>query len=289
MLKNLLQLARPHQYTKNLFVFLPAFFSFQLNDVFVWVYGFQAFVAFSLMASSVYTLNDWIDREEDQKHPEKKHRPIASGKIGKQSAFLFMGLLFTVSLLCGYAISVDVVLLLGGYFIMNIAYSIKLKHIALIDVSIIAVGFVIRLLVGAVATTVILSHWIIVITFLLAMFLGLAKRRDDVLIYLNTRQKTRKAVNGYSLRFLDTFMAIISSVVIIAYILWSISPFVAERLGSSNIYITSLFVLLGISRYLQITFVEENSGSPSKILLHDRFIQLSLAGWIITFVIILYV
>ena len=174
------------------------------------------------------------------------------------------------------------------YLALNCAYSLKLKHIAIIDVVVIASGFVIRLLVGAEATQVVLSHWIIVMTFLLALFLSLAKRRDDVLIYLETDQKPRKVIDGYSLKFLDASMVMTASIVVLAYILWSISPEVAARLRSQDLYLSAVFVVLGVMRYLQIALVEENSGNPSKILLNDRFIQLTLLGWVGVFLWIFY-
>ena len=287
-IKDLFYLARPHQYTKNLFIFLPAFFAFRLNNISVWISGLQAFVAYCLVASSVYILNDWIDRKEDRKHPEKRDRPIAAGRIGKVSAFIFMTFLLTAGLLTGYTVSLEVIGLLGFYYILNLAYTIKLKHVPLVDISIIATGFVIRLLVGSVATNIVLSHWIIVITFLLALFLALAKRRDDVLIFLKTDNKTRQVIDGYNLKFLDISLAMTATIVIVAYILWAISPEVSQRLQSDELYLSAIFVLLGILRYLQQAIVLENGGNPSERLLKDRFIQLTLFCWILSFVWLLY-
>jgi len=280
LLKDLLLLARPQQYTKNLFIFLPAFFAFQLNDASVWLNGLLAFCAYSLMASSVYTLNDWMDRNEDRKHPKKKGRPIAAGRAGKKIAYLFMLLLLGAGITIGYSLSMKVVGLLALYFVMNVAYTVKLKHIPLLDISVIATGFVLRLLVGSVATNIILSHWIVVITFLLALFLALAKRRDDVQVFLKTDKKTRKVVDGYNLKFLQAAMMMSATIVIIAYILWSISPQVTDRLNSNNIYLSSVFVLLGVMRYQQLAMVKEKTGNPSKVLLNDTFIQLILIGWV---------
>ncbi|MGM0582466.1 MAG: decaprenyl-phosphate phosphoribosyltransferase [Bacteroidota bacterium] len=288
MIKDYLHLARPHQYTKNLFIFVPAFFAFQLNSLGVWINGLQAFVAYCLIASSVYTLNDWMDRKEDRKHPDKKDRPIAAGRIGKTSAYIFMTLLLIAGLLTSYTVSLEVIGLLGFYYILNVAYTIKLKHVPLLDISIIATGFVIRLIVGSVATNIVLSHWIIVITFLLALFLALAKRRDDVLIFLKTDKKTRKVIDGYNLKFLDIALAMTATIVIIAYILWAISPEVSERLHSDKLYLSAIFVLLGILRYLQQAIVLENGGNPSVTLLKDRFIQSTLFCWVLSFVWLLY-
>ncbi|CAB1275729.1 UbiA prenyltransferase family protein [Candidatus Nitrosacidococcus tergens] len=289
MIHHLIKLARPYQYTKNLFIFLPAFFGFQITNTETVIKATIAFIGFSFIASAIYIFNDWIDRQEDARHPQKYTRPLASGQITTSTAFGFL-ILFLLS--GGYIlwyVSLKTLLITIIYLILNFAYSLKLKHIAIIDIVIIASGFVIRLFVGAEATQVVLSHWIIVMTFLLALFLSLAKRRDDVLIYLNTDQKLRKVIDGYNLQFLDLSMIMCASIVILAYILWSISAEVAYRLHTDNLYLTSVFVLLGVLRYMQITFVEERSGNPSKILLRDLFIQFTLMGWIGAFIWILYI
>lgn len=288
MIADFIKLARPHQYTKNLFVFIPAFFAFQLTNPALLLNALMAFVAFSLLASAVYVFNDWVDRFEDAQHPEKCHRPIASGRIKAPQAFGFLALLLLGGGFAAYLVSVEVFALVSAYLVLNLAYTLKLKHIAIIDIVIIATGFVIRLFVGAAATQVELSHWIIVMTFLLALFLSLAKRRDDVLIYLKTDQKMRKVIDGYNLKFLDSTMMMTASITIVAYILWSISPEVAQRLNTDNLYLSAVFVVLGIMRYMQIALVEEKSGNPSKVLLRDRFIQLTLVGWVGVFIWVLY-
>lgn len=288
MFKDVLRLARPYQYSKNLFIFIPAFFDFQLTNADLMLEALTAFVGFSLIASAVYIFNDWIDRHEDALHPEKKTRPLAAGRIKTPLAFAMLVLLMAGGVSAAIFVSPGVFFLILTYLAVNFAYTLKLKHIAIIDIVIIASGFVIRLLVGAEATQVSLSHWIIVMTFLLALFLSLAKRRDDVMIYLKTDKKMRKVIDGYNLKFLDAAMVMSASIVVVAYILWSISPDVAERLNTQNIYLSAVFVVLGIMRYMQIAFVEEKSGNPSKVLLKDRFIQLTILGWISVFVWFIY-
>ena len=204
------------------------------------------------------------------------------------AVFIFLAILLFAGGVASYLISPSIFLLVLTYLMLNLAYTIKLKHVAIIDVAIISTGFVIRLLVGAEATQVDLSHWIIVMTFLLALFLSLAKRRDDVLIYLKTDQKMRKVIDGYNLKFLDAAMTATASIVVVSYILWSISPEVAERLNTQNIYLSAVFVVLGVLRYMQITFVEEKSSNPSKALLEDRFTQLNLVGWVSVLSIVIY-
>ena len=288
MITDLIKLARPHQYTKNLFIFIPAFFAFQLTQPGLILVAFIAFTAFCFIASAVYVFNDWIDRDEDAKHLEKRHRPIASGCIKAPVAFGFLAILFLGGVAAAFSISLDVFSLVLTYFVLNLAYTLKLKHIAIVDIVIIATGFVIRLFVGAEATQVVSSHWIILMTFLLALFLSLAKRRDDVLIYLNTDHKMRTVVDGYNLKFLDSAMMMTGSITIVAYILWSISPEVVQRLNTEYLYLSAGFVVLGVLRYMQIALVEEKSGNPSKVMLTDRFIQLTLVGWVVVLVWVLY-
>jgi len=279
---------RPHQYIKNLFIFLPLFFAIKITNIELLFNSIIAFVSFSLIASAIYTLNDYHDIEEDKQHSKKKNRPLASEEISKIEAIGIMVTLFTIGTSLMLWLSLEGTAILVGYVIMNIAYSFYLKHIAILDVTIIAIGFVLRLFVGSVVTGIALSMWIVIMTFLLALFMALAKRRDDVLIYLDTGKKMRKVIDGYNLQFLDSAMAIMASVVIVAYTIYTTSPEVVERVNSQYLYLTSLFVILGIMRYLQIAFVYLDSGSPTKIVLKDRFIQFTIVGWIVSFAWILY-
>lgn len=287
-LKDLIILARPHQYIKNTFIFLPIFFGLQITNTQFLLDALVAFIAFSLTASSLYILNDFHDREEDRKHPLKKSRPLASGAVTGKSALTFMAILFISGMALMASLSLHALAILACYLVMIIAYSYHFKHIAIIDVAIIAIGFVLRLFIGSAVTGIELSMWIVVMTFLLALFLALAKRRDDVLIFLDTGEKMRKNVDGYNLPFLDGVMTIMAAVVIVAYILYTTSAEVTQRIGSEYLYVTSLFVVLGIMRYMQIAFVEKNSGSPTKIILQDRFTQLAVLGWVASFSWILY-
>ena len=174
------------------------------------------------------------------------------------------------------------------YFVINIAYCLKLKQIAIIDVMIISIGFVLRLFVGASASDVKLSHWIVVMTFLLALFLAFAKRRDDCMIFLRSGVKLRSNILRYSSEYINTVLSVIIAVVLVSYIMYTVSPEVILSIGSDYLYVTSIFVVLGLLRYLQITIVDEKSGSPTDILFKDRFIQLSILGWILTFAYFLY-
>ena len=285
---SIIKLMRLHQYVKNFFIFLPLFFAMKITDIGLLSNAFIAFIAFSLTASAIYTFNDYHDIEEDRQHPKKKDRPLASGVISKSQAIIVMSVLFVSGFILMALLSFKAAGVLAVYVVLNIAYSVSLKHISILDVNIIAIGFVLRLFIGSVVTDIYLSKWIIIMTFLLALFMALAKRRDDVLIFLDSGKRMRKVIDGYNLQFLDTAMAIMASVVIVAYTLYTTSSEVESRLNSEHLYLTVFFVILGIMRYLKIVFVHKNSGSPSKIITSDRFMQLTLLGWVGIFIWILY-
>ena len=291
-MKNIVILLRPQQWLKNGFIFIPLFFDHKLTDWYCLCSAILAFFAYSFAASAIYCLNDLIDVEADRKHPKKCKRPIAAGVISKVQALLLVALCLCVafaiaSLLEGNA-QWKVMGILGVYIVMNIAYCLKVKQMAIVDVFIIAVGFVLRIFVGGFATGVVLSQWIVLMTFLLALFLAFAKRRDDVVIYEDTGVLARKNVNRYNLPFMNQVIGVVSSITMVCYIMYTVDPEVIARMGSRYVYLTSVFVLAGIIRYLQLTIVDVKSGSPTKVLMKDRFVQCSIIGWIITFVLIIY-
>ncbi len=284
---------RPHQYVKNVLIFFPAFFAKKMGlggefDLNLLLQTLAAFAAFCLFASTVYILNDYADRQEDRLHPKKKNRPLASGAVQPAAAFVQMALQLAIGMaLFLWAGGWPLLALGAAYLLMNTAYSFKLKHIPIIDLVVIATGFVMRLFVGAMVGGIALSMWIILITFLLALFLGLAKRRDDVLL-LAKGKKVRKAIDGYNLEFINGAMIMMASVTVVAYISYTISPDSQAFFKNKNLYYTVFWVILGILRYLQITFVEEKSGSPTKVLLKDLFLQLTILGWLVTFGVLIY-
>jgi len=282
--KQIIKLLRPYQYIKNLFIFAPIFFSFQMSEKNI-ESSFIAFIFFSLLASSIYILNDYMDIQEDKKHPIKKFRPLASGKISKQFAILFFLLLSVSSLIGALFYNQLLFFVLILYFFLNIAYSIKLKHIAIVDIFVISTGFILRLFAGSVVTGIYLSHWIIIMTFLLALFLAFAKRRDDILLSQYGKE-TRKNIDGYNLEFVNAAMTLMSAVIIVSYILYTISDEVIEKFHTNYLFTTTFFVMLGILRYMQITFVEQKSGSPTKIVLKDRFLQFSIIFWLVSFIVV---
>ena len=288
----IIQLIRPYQWVKNGFIFLPMFFSGQLLNPTIQFSSLVAFIAFSLAASSIYCFNDIIDIASDRLHPEKCMRPIASGVISIKMAYILMSICFAASILilflCGGEQRYSLMALIAFYYLMNIAYCIFLKRYAIVDVIVISLGFVLRIFVGGTATNIWLSEWIVIMTFLLALLLAFAKRRDDVVLLQNTGVSHRKNTNRYNLDFINQVMTVISTVTIVAYIMYTLSPDVIERFQSRYIYITAFFVLVGIIRYLQLTIVDLISGNPTKVLLKDRFIQICILGWIASFLIIIY-
>ncbi|GHV34999.1 decaprenyl-phosphate phosphoribosyltransferase [Bacteroidia bacterium] len=251
-----------------------------------------AFIAFSLAASSVYCFNDILDIETDKLHPEKCKRPVASGKISKKYAYILMLATFALSMLVILVLGFENKLLTAGlilaYYLLNIAYSLGLKHVAILDVMLVAFFFVIRVIVGGVATGIHLSEWIVLMTFLLALFLAFAKRRDDVVIFQHTGVTMRKNTGNYNLEFINQVLTLLAGITIIAYIIYCVSPEVTERFHCKYVYLTAIFVLAGIIRYLQIAIVDLKSGSPTKTLLKDRFIQICILGWMAAFTFIIY-
>lgn len=285
---NVINLLRPHQYLKNFFIFLPLFFAIKITSAELLLNAFIAFIAFSLTASAIYIVNDYYDVEEDKKHPKKKNRPLASGVISKSQSIIIMLILLLTGFTLMTLLSLKAVAFLFGYTIMNIAYSFYLKRVAILDIVMISIGFVLRLFIGSSVTGIPLSLWIVIMTFLLALFLALAKRRDDVLIFLDTGKKMRKVIDVYNLKFLDISIVIMAFIVIITYIFYTRSIEVMARANSEYLYLTSLFVIFGIMRYLKIVFVNKDSGSPTKVILKDWLIQITLLGWFISFAWILY-
>lgn len=294
MKSNLLKLIRPHQWLKNVFVMIPMFFGGSLLDPYDIRASVVTFFAFSFIASSVYCFNDIIDVEADRRHPVKCKRPIASGAISVRSAWALMALMFllsvgTVCLLDTYTHVINVGLVILIYYILNILYCSKLKQYAIVDVCIIAFGFVLRVLAGGFATDIALSKWLVLMTFLLTLFLSFAKRRDDVLRMNETGEPPRKNTIRYNLTFINQAITITASVTLVCYIMYTVSPEVVNRFHSDLLYLTSVFVLLGLLRYIQITVVDKRSGDPTKMMLRDRFTQCVVLLWALTFLVLIYV
>ena len=290
--KDIARVIRPQQWIKNVFVLVPLFFGGSLLDTTDIIAAVTAAMAFCFISSSIYCLNDIIDVEDDRRHPTKCHRPIAAGKISVAQACVMMALMValsfgSVALLGGYALGVGAVV--GLYLLMNVAYCLVLKRYAILDVCTIAFGFVLRLFAGGIATGIGLSNWIVLMTFLLTLFLSFAKRRDDVLKMNQTGHAPRKNTSRYNLDFINQAITITATVTLVCYVMYTVSPEVEQRIGTRYLYLTTVFVIIGILRYLQLTLVDNKSGDPTKAMLHDRVLQAVVLLWFLAFLLIIYI
>lgn len=284
----ILKLLRIKDWAKNTFLFIPVFFAgklFSFEHIEILILGF---LSYSFVASAIYILNDFQDIEADKIHPAKKHRPLASGAVTLKTAlvvfcFLLFGGLYLAFFLDKYFFGIVIT-----YFIVNVFYSVGLKKISILDIFIVASGFLFRILAGGVLVEVHVSQWLVIMVFLLAVFLGLAKRRDDILMYVNSGKVVRESSKRYNLEFTNACLTMLSAVIIVAYLMYTISDEVIAQFQNQYIYGTSIFVIAGMMRYLQITLVENNSGSPTKLLYSDIFLKLALLGWFVSFYIIIY-
>lgn len=283
-----LKLLRPSHWAKNLFLYIPLFFAGEIFNLQKVVELFIGFIAFSLIASSIYIINDYRDVEADRIHPVKHKRPIASGAVSKPAALVFFVLCLAIGGLLAWYVRPKFAFVAGIYFIINLLYSFGLKNISILDILILSTGFVLRVKAGGVAANIAVSEWLMIMVFLLALFMAIAKRRDDVLIKTQSGQDMRKAVKGYNMDFMNVMLALVSAVIIVAYLMYTMAPETMSRFGTYRLYYTCLFVIGGLLRYLQITYVENNTGSPTKILYKDRFIQLTILLWVLSFYVIIY-
>jgi decaprenyl-phosphate phosphoribosyltransferase len=279
---------RPKDWAKNLFLFIPLFFGGEISDMGKLLRVFYGFVAFCCIASSIYIINDYRDREDDRKHPVKCNRPLASGAVAPATALVICGILLLLGFGLAFWIRDKFLFVLAIYFLINLAYSLGLKAVSILDIMILAAGFVLRIKAGSVISLVPLSEWIVIMVFLLSVFMAIGKRRDDVLLKLSSGTDMRKSIKGYNLDLLNALLALVSAVIIVSYFMYTMSPEVQSRLGTYRLYYTCVFVMAGLMRYLQIIYVSSDSGSPTKILYKDRFIQITLLLWVGSFIAILY-
>lgn len=293
MMKAYFKLLRVEQWVKNLFVFIPLFFSgkiFETTQLFETIFSF---IIFSFTASSIYIINDYSDIESDRAHPEKCRRPLASGEISVGRAKFVLvglvistiGLIISLSDIFGYNV-LKFGAVISSYFVMNLAYTFRLKHIAIVDISIIAVGFVLRVLAGGYATGIVVSQWAIILTFVLALVLAVGKRRGE-LVNTQLSGNTRKALDGYNIQFADIVLSISVTLAIVSYIMFVISP-ETQKEFTNKVFYTFIFVIFAFLRYLQQTLVYNRTESPTKMIYKDRYIQVVLALWGFAFLILIY-
>lgn len=277
---HLIRLLRPSHWLKNSLIFAPMFFSFSFT---LWALerAGLAFIAFSAIASSVYIINDIYDRPSDRLHPEKKHRPLASGQVSlRQALGLLLGCLilgFGVALLLGWQFVAGVTL----YFILNLAYSVRLKHLPIVDVMIIALGFVLRVLAGATAIAVPLSRWLILCTFFLALLLAFGKRKNEMLL-IDSKYTRRKSIQEYTEGFIDQMISLSAGIALVLYILFTFDPTTIKHYGSDNLVYTTPIVVFIIYRYLYLLYNKNQGGDPVQIFLRDRTTIIGIFIWVLT-------
>ncbi len=288
-----LTLLRVEQWVKNLFVFLPLFFSGNFLNTELFLKSCVAFVVFSLASSTIYIINDYADAESDRQHPDKKNRPIASGAISKKTALgiatLLIGLIISIILFITAGLQQNIgklAIVILAYLGMNLAYTFRLKHVAIIDVCLISIGFVLRVMAGGYSTEIPISQWAILLTFVLALVLALGKRRGE-LINAQISGKTRRSLDGYNVQFADIALSISVTLAIISYLMFTVQPEVQNRFGN-KIFYTFIFVVFAFLRYLQQTLVHNRTESPTKIIYKDRYIQATLILWVVSYFLLIY-
>ena len=290
-MKKTLLLIRPQQWIKNGFVLIPMFFGGRLLNADDAIASVVTFFAFSFAASAIYCFNDIVDVDADRRHPVKCHRPIASGAVSVPTAYALMAVLALLSASLLFFLpqrAGETAGIVAFYLLLNMAYCLWLKRHAIIDVCTVAFGFVLRILAGGMACDVAVSNWLVLMTFLLALFLSFAKRRDDVLRMNETGEPPRRNTIRYNITFVNQAITITGTVTLVCYIMYTVSPEVVSRFHAPYLYLTSIFVLVGLLRYMQLTVVDEVSGDPTKILLRDRFTQAIVVAWIMAFLLIIY-
>lgn len=268
MIKAILKEIRVKQYTKNMLVFAAPIFGGVLFKQDVLACTLLTFLSFSSMASAVYILNDIMDREKDRQHPTKRYRPIAAGLISLTFAWTLFLLLFAIAIGIAMVVRPALAYLLLAYFVMNIAYSLKLKHVVIIDVMIIAIGFVMRAYAGALALGLIASEWFILCIFMLSMFLALAKRRSEMMLFLSNPSRQRKVLQDYSLELLNQMLSIVTAVSLTSYSLFALQAGTAYN--ELSMMMTIPFVVYGMMRYLYLIYIKGEGGKPEAVLLHDK-------------------
>jgi len=270
---NHLRALRPHQWVKNAFVLAALIFSRSFVDGELVFRALLAFMGFSLTASAIYLINDVMDFERDRLHPKKSKRPIASGLVKRQTAVVMSIFVACVGLGIGWSLNTKTLIVLALYGTMNLGYSIRLKHIVLLDVFIIAVGFLLRVTAGAFAIEVHVSPWLLICTFFIALFLAFCKRRHELVSLGEEAANHRGILAEYSTPFIDKMISALASMTVMSYALYTIDPRVALNLNTDALIITLPIVLLGVFRYLYLVHQKQQGGSPTDIVLRDRSIQ----------------
>lgn len=280
-LMGMVRLMRPRQWVKNAFVFAPLFFTPSALSAQAALATGLLFVSFCLVSSGVYCFNDLLDRETDKRHPVKRYRPLASGLLRPGTALAMAFGLAAAGVFIALLTSPAAATFLLAYIAVNLAYSLGLKSISILDVLIISAGFVLRVYAGAAVIAIEPTAWIQICTGLLALFIALAKRRDDLAKSLDAEH--RASLSGYSKQFLDVCLIVTLSALLVSYLIFTADKDAMIRLGSDRLYLTTPYVIAGVFRYLQLTLVDERSGSPTDLLFKDPFLMATVAAWLATY------
>ena len=284
----LLESTRPRQWIKNLLIFAALLFAKKLDDPVRVVHALLAFVLFCAVSGVVYLFNDMLDRERDRRHPVKSRRPLASGRLPMNVALPATLGIFTIVIASSFSLSLPFGAIVLAYVLINLAYSLWLKEVVILDVMLVGLGFVLRALAGAVAIDVEISPWLILCTILLSLFLAFCKRRQELEMLVGEAGEHRVSLREYSVGFLDQMISIVTSSTVICYSFYTISPEVEQKLGTRHLFVTIPFVLYGIFRYLYLVHQRGEGGNPASALLTDRPLLICVALWATTVGIILY-
>lgn len=287
-LKPYLKLLRPHQWIKSGFVFVGLLFGHAWQDTQLVENVALAAAAFALAASAVYVLNDLADRERDREHPEKRHRPLASGQVNLTQALMLAGACMISALMLAHASSTTVLLIVLGYTLLNVAYSMGLKHVVLLDVFIISAGFMLRILAGTLGVGIAPSHWLLLCGLMLTLFLGFAKRRAELNAMAERSGSHRKVLNDYDPVLLDKLIGICASGAIVSYSLYTVAPETVAMHGTTNLIYTLPFVIYGVFRYLFLLHRRGGGGDPAAALLQDTHLLGAFGAWFVTVITLLY-
>lgn len=287
-IKSLISLFRPLHWSKNILVFAPLVFSgmlFRTEDI---LRSLMAFISFSLIASSIYVINDILDFEEDKNHPIKRFRPIPSGKISISIAIIVAFLLAIFSFTLSGILGLSFALVIFGYFSLNLLYSTLFKHIVILDIFSVAAGFLLRVLGGGFAIGIIISHWLMICTALLALFLIICKRRHEFTILADEAVNHRAVLQHYSSHFLDQMLAVTTASSLLSYILYTIDQETIQKFGTHKLLLTSPFVAYGIFRYQYLVYRKSRGGDPTDEFLNDRPLLLNIALWLLSVIAVIY-
>jgi len=287
----ILKSLRFKQWVKNLFIFAPMIFALYF-DRFVYVRNsVLAFFLFSLITGGIYIINDCIDRKKDRYHPIKSQRPIASGKLGVRTAIIAAIIIIIGDLFLIFRLSHDFFLIALFYIGLNLLYSLILKEIVILDVMIIAFGFVLRVMIGGVINDIKLSPWILIITFLGSLFLGLIKRRQELLkvnpAEVESHLNIRTTLKSYSIPLLDQLISITTATTLISYIMYVVNPGIQQKFHTEKLFFTIPFVVFGIFRYLYLTYIKNKGESPEDILFSDLPFTINIIIWVLVFVLLI--